>query len=677
MTKKLFICITAVIVAAVSLQSCQKEMDIPMQETAGSLLIPSSAGTKDITIEAVGDWTATIKGAEEHWATIDQKNGNGNSTLKLTYRANDSFSRMCRVVIEQLSSSKVDTIFVKQYGKTSRIEFGKKAVGFPVVNDEATVPFNTNFTNAWLSEADINVKYEGKSTGWITTEIDYETTSLKIKNTINDQTEERKAKIIFSYTDGWEEKHEITLPVTQIGNRAANGKLISMSDLKKMISGAEGKITIPEDVIMEGIVINSHNNPNSAMNPNLSWDSIDSDMNYKTAYLQTEDASEGISLVFNTKEDNICTSRSKIKVSLRDATLEKLANPERYIISDIESTYLTALDTGAVNVLPEKVRSFAELTDKDVFTYVTLKNCEIGVNEGSYTAVNEGYGSAYNAFRFDTWPLLIRDIDGNDMYMMTNIDCPYRRTGAGLPLGSGRISGVIVHDIYQRFEKDGNIGRYQIRHLDLKDIDLEKKQENGFSNILVQWATKIGHDLKIDGKWTLKPTIGEGIFKHSTGSWLSGDHSYMQPGTDNKGVCTNVAWAQTNWGKAEPFNYWVMIFSTTDINSNVISLQINTLAKTGGPRYWAVETSTDKGNTWKRCAEYTVPDLVAWSNTLLTQIPGGKSMNFTLPAEICGQEEVQVRLIPTKNSAGTTTEYDGADNTNRNVITYAAIRYNK
>lgn len=662
-------------------QSCQEELEIKTQESEGSFRIPSSAGTKIIEIEATGDWTACIKGADQHWATIDRSEGNGNSSLTLTYKANDSFSRMCRLIIEQESSAKVDTIFVKQYGKKHVIEFSEKKILFPVVQDKVSVPLNTNFTNAWLSQADITIAYEGESKDWITAEMDLPNTALTVSNTVNDQIGERYAEVIFSYQDGWEEKHELRLPISQSGNRAANGKLISISELKSMITSSEGSKTIEEDVIIEGIVINDHDNPNAAMNPNLTQNSIDYDINYKTTYLQTDDASEGLAIIFDKKTDNICNSRSKVKISLKDALLEKFADPERYVISKINATYLTALDTGAVAALPEKIKAMNELTDKDVFTFVTLKDCEIAVDEGSYTAINEGYCSSYNTNKFDTWPLLIRDIAGNQMHLMTNIACPYRRDGSGLPLGSGKISGIIVHDRFQRFEENGYIGKYQIRHLSEDDINLAKKQEEGFSKILVQWTTKIGNDEKVNNQWTLKPTTGSGIFMHSTGGWMSGDHSYMHPGpvdgSENKGLCKNAAWASNKWINGDSFHYWLMTFSTKDIESNMISLQINTLAKIGGPRYWAVETSIDEGNTWKRCAEYTVPDLVDWSNTLYTQIPGGKSLSFNLPQEICGKENVMIRLIPTKNAAGSKQEYSGAPITNRNIITYAAIRYNK
>ncbi len=673
----------AALLALAAIQSCTKEEIKEAQTTQSELTLPSNSGSAQINIEATGNWTAFVTGAAQRWAKIDQKEGNGNTTLNLSYKTNKGFARMCRLVIEQKSSAKTDTIFVKQYGKARNIAFDAENILFPVVADRKSVNLKTNFTNAFLTEAKVEVDYKDGNGNWIETEMDLENTALIVKSKVNDQVGQRKADIVLSYLDGWERKHEIRLPVTQIGNRAANADKVTMAELKAKISAPEGKIKIVDDITIEGIVINDHSNPNTAMNPNLSDTSIDYDVNYRTSYLETADGSEGIAVLYNTKLDNICNSRTKIELSLKDATLEKMKNPERYIIRDVASTYIVDLDTCAMETLPIKVKSIGELTDKDVFTYVTLKNCEFPVNECSYTPLNEGYTKQYNSFKVDCCPLLVRDIEGNSMYMMTNIECPYRRDGSGLPLGAGKISGVIVHDQYTRYEEDGDIGRYQIRHLSKEDIRLAQKQEEGFSNILALWDEKSAN-VKIDSHWNKQPTVGKGLFKHSSGSWMSGDHAYRQPGpvdgSENKGVSRNFAWASASWcPSGNAFPYWLIEFSTAEINTSVMSLQFDVLGRVGSPRFWAVEYSLDNGNSWKRITTYSCPDLAEWSNTLQTQMPGAKSIDVKLPADLCGKEKVQIRLIPTENTAGTANSYAGSGilSGKRNIITYVSVRYNK
>lgn len=250
-------------------------------------------------------------------SSIDRNEGNGDADLILKYNTNDKYSRMCRIVIEQESSAKTDTIFVKQYGKAEIISLGRESISFPVVDDERNIAINGNFSNAQLSKIKIDVKYEGSSTDWINAGIDIPTASLKVTNTTNDQVGERKAEVILTYKDGWETEHSLSLPVTQMGNRAANATQVTFAELKSRIAEAAGTLTIADDITIEGVVINDNDNPNSAMNPNLSQTTIDYSVNYRTSYLQTEDASEGVSIVFNTTEDNVLKSLMKARISSR------------------------------------------------------------------------------------------------------------------------------------------------------------------------------------------------------------------------------------------------------------------------------------------------------------------------------------------------------------------------
>lgn len=125
-----------------------------------------------------------------------------------------------------------------------------------------------------------------------------------------------------------------------------------------------------------------------------------------------------------------------------------------------------------------------DLTDEDIYTYVTLKDCELPVRKGSLTPINEGYANAGGAHRCAKYATLMRDINGNSMYIYTNTTCLYRRDGTRLPYGSGNMSGVIVHELFTRFEyleaanglideeKAGDIGRYQIRHMSRSDFKM-------------------------------------------------------------------------------------------------------------------------------------------------------------------------------------------------------------
>ena len=64
---------------------------------------------------------------------------------------------------------------------------------------------------------------------------------------------------------------------------------------------------------------------------------------------------------------------------------------------------------------------------------MTLKEVEFPVRKGSITPVNEGYAIGTNAHRISKYPLLVRDINGDAMYMMTNTNCAYRSDAHGCP----------------------------------------------------------------------------------------------------------------------------------------------------------------------------------------------------------------------------------------------------
>src|SRR5690606_36883777 len=144
---------------------------------------------------------------------------------------------------------------------------------------------------------------------------------------------------------------------------------------------------------------------------------------------------------------------------------------------------------------PVKEKYMRDLTDDDIYTFVTLKDTEFPIRKGSFTPVNEGYSPLFNANRISKYPLLMRDINGNSMFLLTNLNTSYRRDGAMLPYGSGKIAGIVVHEKFTRFEYEdasneddyGNIGRYQLRHVSREDIKLAPAIENSFSALLTEY----------------------------------------------------------------------------------------------------------------------------------------------------------------------------------------------
>lgn len=74
-----------------------------------------------------------------------------------------------------------------------------------------------------------------------------------------------------------------------------------------------------------------------------------------------------------------------------------------------------------------------------------------------------------------------------------------------------------------------------------------------------------------------------------------------------------------------------------------------------------------------------------WSNTLYSSIVGYNTLDFELPQEILGNENVYVRLRPTSDVCSNGSDYandilinqPAGDGAHASAIEYFAIRYNK
>ena len=154
-----------------------------------------------------------------------------------------------------------------------------------------------------------------------------------------------------------------------------------------------------------------------------------------------------------------------------------------------------------MELLQNRIKKMSELTDADIYTLVELTDCEIPIRKGPYLPINLKHYSVMNKY-----PMVIRDKEGADMYMVINTTCTWHRNSL-MPQGSGSIKGVIVHEHCDNFEWDqnkaagmmagglgldyvndiGEIGRYQIRPVRKSDIMIDPEFENGFSQFVCEF----------------------------------------------------------------------------------------------------------------------------------------------------------------------------------------------
>lgn len=670
--------------------------------------------------------------SSKDWATLGFTSFDSDGTLPLHVDKNEGFKRRADILFE--TDTRLDTVSVFQSGVVEE-KFYIAAGSILVLNG------NSDYNSV---DADINVpldriKTEVRCPGddqWIK---DYElsSTAFKFKTTDNpDKESTRKGYVTLTFEDGWGEVKTATITVVQARSDNNIGTEYSMQQLREAATVLGFKL--PADIIVEGYIVSTTEGRNAgdAIVEDYFQGTgvIDYTLTDRTAYLESKDGQLGFRLIATSVEDNAFQRYSLIRLNIGGAIVKKSSGePVCYTIEGVQSSNILTSSDGTLS-MPWKEKSIDELTDNDINTLVTIKDCEIAMRKGPFTPVNEGYTSIKTYNRLAKYPILIRDIKGGSMYMYTNMTCPYRRNGETLPYGSGNITGIVVHEDYKSFEKDGNIGRYQLRHLIREEIDLKKDFADNFSGLITEFRYA-----KFPGEFDQtvldKPilaTKGNGELCHTHGEVGNFSPSYFYIGkcgsnfkcaegagieldgggiyqpwvdngsegsqnTDGKGWFKDnllLSWSNKYWWDDENSRgyCWLVNFSTKGISSDKVSMQFamyNNSQSARSPRYWkaqysltTTDTSPSHDGEWKNIAEFTVPDVAIWASQNDWQTLGTRVYDFPLPLEILDKESVSIRLMPRNDQAAAknASSYDDstiANNSGYNTMDYFAVRYNK
>lgn len=692
---------------------------------------PWKSGTVNIPVLSNQPYDIALINPDNGWLTLDTEGRGthftGDDLFKVHISTNDGFPRM--EGIRLWTRDRADTVYIKQEGFISpELSFSTRSITVLGDGGQATAQLTTNLE---LEDLGQQIVYTSSDEGGWISDLDISNGFLILQAAPNADPEAlRNARITLSYRDGWNRTTSSTVYITQANAKNEFGHEISFGEVRDMVG------PVNRDVFIEGRVISDIGNGNNGENSMKTMTSIDYTETYRTAYIQSLDGSQGFMIKTATEDDNIFERYSKVRILLKGATVTQEVDPERYIISNVTSAMVMSSVSGSASDIPQKRKHYSELTDMDIYTWVTLADCELPVRKGSLTPINEGYARNTGANRETKYPMLVRDKNGDSFYMLTNTTCKYRRDGQMLPYGSGDISGVLVHETHDRFvwmgsQGMGDIGRYQIRHLTREDIALEKDFANSFSALLTEY--RYG---KLESR-VFRPTTGDNGYltftlpdeKSGDAGWGVSDPSYLGPigNKDNldkegptsgihtgningngvvengKQMCTdkgtnddgkgNVssadfsAWTnKCQWWNTETdrSEAWLLHFSTQGISTNVLSLQVAIQNRViGGPRYIKVDWSEHGDNNrddWNPITEFQVPDIVNWSLTLYWQCAGYKYVNVPLPLELLGKEDVCIRFSAANQKAGGK-EDDEFDNqiisTGEIAFSYIGVRYNK
>lgn len=636
--------------------------------------------TTRIIVYADGDWK--METAEEaDWITVQTASGSGkgNALVAVTDNA-DKLPRMMKLIVR--SKGKTDTIQLQQRGLVPAIVINDTTAQSIANGGIFKTPITTNVP---LDKMEVSYQYDATGqVNWIS-QLQITDGYLYFKVDTNKTTAERTAFLRLSYLDALGTTVKDSIRVKQyLGISYKDAVAKDFAYIKQTLAAG----LVEENIYVEGIVVSDKGHPNIAKNQNSAANkhNLDKTENAISVYVQSPDGKSGLYFKTKTPGENIFNFNDRVKIWLKGTTLTKLSNPGRAVISGVTVTNIMQKDGQSTALLPRE-KYMNELTDEDLYTYVKLKDVELSIPFGAFTNINEGYSA-----RMDCYPASIRDIRGNSMYMLTNLDVSYRRDGNAVPQGSGSITGIIVSETYERY--GGNIGKYAIRHLKRSDIDLKADRNNGFSKVLVEWS-RFKNEYAATPTLTanpLTPDIGEGKITQSArpamdftanGLYTTTDYNgLIQETATVKGAIANGGWGSKNWWNTttNKGEYWEIAVSTAGI-SQPISLQIDGNVDIGGPRNFVVEWSdkNDATAVWSQVSTFTFEDVANFSNTLLTQVAGYKALNFQFPQAASGMANLYIRLRVADKNVGTTTGPTGGTLTAATAcrLVHVSIKYNK
>lgn len=517
----------------------------------------------------------------------------------------------------------------------------------------------------FMPELTSSVTYEGSQKDWISN-VTTTTEALSFDVTDNETKEARTAVIKVELAS---KGIAVELKVTQ----GVKTRQYSFEELRAVLPSA-GEQAFEGD-FFEGVIVADAGQKNMETNPMTSATSYDDNESAITNYVQSLDGKYGMRLKFATAADNTLKKGDKVKISLAGATLVREDNPVRYTLRGVSANTVTVEE----NVqLAARQKTIAELTDEDVYTLVTLPDVEVPFCYGSWVNVRKEWIDA-KRINFDN--RILRDVNGNEIRMIVNTDAEWYLTDAGVPKGSGPVSGVIVNTTSEYYGSD-ILGKYQIRPMKLSDIEIK---DNGFSEILVAWDYSTGFS-RVS---SLEATTGTGTFAASSmaqaNTFLQFRHTSPYPKGYPKGanIDKSVWWKDGAAKDAATFQ-----FSTKDAAGKKMTLSFGALignykeeAASQGPVHWNVEYSLD-GTNYILIEKVMIRPMGAEKSTLLFLPASLDDQCVELPDAIAGQDNVTIRFIAADDATVDFSKKDYSakvvDGCNsRLVIGPVAVKYNK
>ena len=510
---------------------------------------------------------------------------------------------------------------------------------------------------------------------------------------------------------------------------SAAERITSMREVRDMMARRGEALLVEQDLLIEGLVVSKHNGANNEMNLNVHYASM-KNYDLSTGYVESLTGDIGFKLSYaHRSQSKLFPRYAKVVLSLKGTTLRCDKEPLRVTVEGVSAANIVRIEQCSEDDMPRKEKLISELTDDDVYTYVTLKDCEILFKDGSFSNVYERYvqQTAFNKRvkpnkTMDGWATLICDKSGSSIYAIVNTLCAWRRDGKGVPQGAGDMKGILAYTTHPRYGGDV-LGRYILRPVDKADFAMPWEANQAIYKSVAEWnwndnkkafTTEFGDMESITtervladvGKGTLRiPANAEAIRGRDTNNTrvdvgkVEGTKGFG--GFVRYGALTVKTEACNWWNWKENRGQGVEVqFSTKGLSGESLifgftfaSGEISAETSYGFPVFWNVEYSTD-GKKWT--AVKGAPKKLRslpwyWYNSVngchYDSVLAGAGFTehvVKLPKELFGKKKVFVRVVPVaKNYATLGYDYNenGALRPNTKINTVVnfgsfVVRYN-
>ena len=498
----------------------------------------------------------------------------------------------------------------------------------------------------------------------------------------------------------------VVVALAAICSLSAAERILSMREVRDMMARRGVELLVEQNLLIEGYVVSQYNGSNNEMNVNVHYASM-KNYDLSTGYIESLSGDIGFKMSYAERPvAKLFPRYAKVVLSLKGTTLRCEKEPLRVTIEGVSEANIVRIEQCSEDDMPRKEKSISELTDDDVYTYVTLKNCEILFKDGSFSNVYERYvqQTSFNKRvkpnkTMDGWATLICDKSGASIYAIVNTLCRWRRDGNGVPQGAGDMKGILAHTTIARYGGDV-FGRYILRPVDKADFAMPWGAETAIYKSIAEWnwsdnkktfTTDYG-DLETITTERVLADVGKGTLRIPTNA-----EAIRSRDTNNTRVDAGKVEGTKGFGgfvrygalgiKTEARNWWnwkenrgegiEVQFSTKGLSGESLIFgftfaagEISAQTSYGFPVFWNVEYSVD-GKKWI-AVEGAAKKLRSlpwyWHNNVngchYDSILAGAGFTehvVKLPQTLFGKKKVFVRVVPVaKNYA--TLGYDYCEN---------------